>query len=219
VFGERNRSGSKGLSTSTRSVAKFKILCFGELMEVRRGDVCFGLIGHGPTIFIRKSCRINHNGKKVELNLSTICVIKSNDVCLFSEPTFLLEQVDYGLFQKWKDDRMTLDEWTERFGIARSSKDVLTDKDLKASTGLIERAKNFKAPLKSMMTSSDEEIEEMLSMLPPKELYKRVINTPSDLDKLRDITSSFFTRVIQGQSKYQQGLSWNSLFYSQRPLA
>jgi hypothetical protein len=69
------------------------------------------------------------------------------------------------LLQSWKEDKATLAEWMTHFAFASSSKEVLTDADLKASEALQEVAKNFKTPSKSSQKSSDEEIDEMLALL------------------------------------------------------
>jgi hypothetical protein len=45
--------------------------------------------------------------------------------------------------------------------------------------------KNFKTPSKSSQKSSDEEIKEMLALLPMEELYKRKDKSPSDIDKIK----------------------------------
>jgi hypothetical protein len=106
--------------------------------------------------------------------------------------------VDNALFLSWKEDKATLEEWTERFGIASSVKEVLTGEGLKASTELNEKARNLKTPMKSPHHTNEADIKEMLSLVLMEDLYKRMLNNPEDLEKLRDTSSDVFSGVIQG---------------------
>jgi hypothetical protein len=99
---------SKSASSKGGSGAKFKILCIGDLMTTRNGDVSLGVIGYGPTVCIRKNCHKNHLGGKTDLKHNNICVIELNDTSLFSEPTMLREQVQPSLFLEWMSDKATL---------------------------------------------------------------------------------------------------------------
>jgi hypothetical protein len=92
-----------------------------------------------------------------------------NDVSLFCKPILLHEQVDPSLL---REDQATLSEWTKRFGFARSAKEVLTDANLKASEELKEAATSFITSLKSSQKSCDEQIKEMLHLVPTNEDYK-----------------------------------------------
>jgi hypothetical protein len=127
---DKNASANKVLlstKSSGNSGAKFKVLCIGDLMADRNGDVCMGIISYGPMVCIHKNCQKNHLGGKSDLGNNNICVIKIYETSLFSKPTILQEQVKTTLFAKWMLDRATLEEWMECFGVAASSKAVLSE--------------------------------------------------------------------------------------------
>jgi hypothetical protein len=170
-------------------------------MKSRQGDICCGLIGHGPTFCIRKNCKTTHHGGPFDVDHNTICVIKTNDVSLFCEPISSREQVDDALFDTWQDDRVLLDEWTERFAFIRSSREVLTDAELKASEALQEAAKNFKTPAKPTQKANDEEIQKMLELVSTEGLYKRKVKSPSDVEKIKRNDLNFLSEVIQGMEE------------------
>jgi hypothetical protein len=163
--------------------------------------MCFGLIAHGPTFCIKKNCKVAHAGGLFDVKHNTICVIKSNDMSLFCEPISSRDWINETLFQLWKEDKVTLGEWTERFAFAGSLKEVLTDAALKASEDLQEAAKNFKTLSKISQKSSDEEIQEMLALMPTEDLYKRKIVCLADVDKIKTADFTFLSEVIQGMEE------------------
>jgi hypothetical protein len=65
--------------------------------------------------------------------------------------------VDPFLLSTWQEDKATIDDWTERFGIAATAKEGCTDEDLNASAALKEVAKHFKTPFKPSHKSNEEE--------------------------------------------------------------
>jgi hypothetical protein len=77
---------SKMASMKWNPGGRFKIICLQDLLENRQGDICFGLIGHGPTFCIRSKCNITHSGGKINLHSCSICVVKLNKTSLFCEP-------------------------------------------------------------------------------------------------------------------------------------
>jgi hypothetical protein len=87
-------------------------------MMERNGDVCLRVIGYGPTVCIRKNCQKNRLGGKSELSHRNICVVKVNEISSFAEATTLRDQVKQSLLMEWMTEKVTLEEWTERFGIA-----------------------------------------------------------------------------------------------------
>jgi hypothetical protein len=115
-------------------------------------------------VSIQKSCQTNHLGGKSELNQRNICVTKVNDISLFTEPTMLREQDDTALLREWMSDKAAFEEWTERFGSAVSSKEVLSEDALKDLATLKEMARNFKTPLKASQEPTDKEVAEMVSL-------------------------------------------------------
>jgi hypothetical protein len=134
---------SKSASSQGSSGTKFNIVCVGDLVAAQHTDVCLGVIGYGPTVCIRQNCQKNHLGGKSDLSNDNICVMKVNDISLFSEPTILREQVQTSLFTEWMGDKATLEEWAERFEIVASSKEVINEDALKDLADLKEMARNF----------------------------------------------------------------------------
>jgi hypothetical protein len=92
---------------------------------------------------------------------------------LFSEPTLQQEQVEKGLFTELSSDKATLEEWSDRFGIAGASKEALSEDTLKESVVLKEMARNFKTPMKVSEEPTDEEIQEMVSLVETSDFYKK----------------------------------------------
>jgi hypothetical protein len=175
---------------STKSVTltggggtKYRIMSIGDLLESRNKNVCFGLIGHGPTFCIRKDCMTSHIGAKLNLDLNTICVVKINDVSLFCEPTVQLDQVEPKLLSHWLNEKLTIEEWTERFALAGSSKEMLNKEGMKESVALKEVAKNFKSPIKFTQEATDRKFDEMIALVDTDEFYDQKINTAEDVDK------------------------------------
>jgi hypothetical protein len=74
---------------------KFRIVCIDDLLASRGGDVCFGLIGHGPTFCIRKGCKTNHTGSKINIRNNSLCVVKIHDIALFCEPIIERDRVEH----------------------------------------------------------------------------------------------------------------------------
>jgi hypothetical protein len=210
VFAPKPAPGMKVPSSGILG-SKFKIICINDLKTERQGDVCFGLIGHGPTFCIRKNCKTTHTGGTFDVNNNAICVIKMNDISLFCEPTLLSEQVDQTLLETWKSETLTLDEWTEHVGFAKASKDLVTDDKLKASEALKEAANEFKTPLKSTQKASDTEIQEMLALLPTEEIYKRKVTGPSEVEKVKTNDPVFLTKVIQGIEEKLEAATQNTM--------
>jgi hypothetical protein len=66
---------------------------------------------------------------------------------------------------------------------------------------LNEVARNFKTPLKASQKSKEEEIEEMLSMLPTGDLSKRKISSHADMEERKDSDSRFLASVVQGMEE------------------
>jgi hypothetical protein len=64
-------ASTKSVSSSSGSGMKFRMLCIEDLLLARRGNVCFGLIGHGPTFCIRKNCK-TALGSKVLVSKDTL---------------------------------------------------------------------------------------------------------------------------------------------------
>jgi hypothetical protein len=91
-------------------------------------------------------------------------------VSVFSEPTLLQDQVETTLFNKWLQEKATLEEWTERFSIAASSQGALSEDVLKDSASLKEMGCNFKTPLKASQALTDDEIAEMVGLVETTEL-------------------------------------------------
>jgi hypothetical protein len=98
-----------------------------------------------------------------------------NDTSLFCETILLREQVDSLIYASWKKDKATIDNWTERFGIATTPKEGCTDEDIKVSEALKEVARNFKT----------------LALVPTADLYKRREMSPFDTEKLKGLDVLF----------------------------
>jgi hypothetical protein len=94
-------------------------------------------------------------GNKVSLKPNTLCVVKVPDISLFCEPIVQREQVAVGLCAKWMMEKATLKEWTQRFAIANSSNEALSDNLLKETTEFKELVKSFKTPIKSGQKESE----------------------------------------------------------------
>jgi hypothetical protein len=83
----------------------------------------------------------------------------------------------------------------------------LTNNQLKESEALNEIARNYKTPLKTSQKSQEEEIEEMLSILPTHDLYKRKIVSHTDMEEIKDVDSKFLVNVIQGMEEKLEELT------------
>jgi hypothetical protein len=101
VFVRKDLMSSKSVASQRSIGAKFKIVCIEDLMTSSNDDICLGLIGYGPTICSRSNCQKNHLGGKSDIKINNICVVKSNEVSVFSEPTLLQDQVETILFREW----------------------------------------------------------------------------------------------------------------------
>jgi hypothetical protein len=178
------------------SGVKFRIVCIGDLMARRYGDVCFGMIVHGPTFCIRKGCKTTHVGDKVQLGPNMICVIKLHDVSLFYEPTVPKEKVGASLFSEWMNDKVTLEEWSHRFAIAAASSEALDGDMFKETEAFQEMARRFKTPIKSAEKAPEAEVDEMLQFMATENLYKRKITSFAEFEKIKDNDSTFLAKVI-----------------------
>jgi hypothetical protein len=152
--------------------AKYRMFCVPTNQEELE-ELCFGLIGQGAKFCIKTNCTSHHSGKKASISAGSLFVWRSNEAA-FVEPTAPRNMLDIELLSNWRGERLTLDEWSNRFSIIRNTNTVATEKTFEVAEMFANNAKTFKTPLKSPTDTS--RLNTMLSDVLKVKVYKRKIN-------------------------------------------
>jgi hypothetical protein len=168
---------SKKISSSVGSPSlKYRLFCL-PATEKDLNKLCLGLIGQGSKFCIKKECTTFHNGKGANVSLGSLHVMRTND-SLFVEPSAPSNMLDTQLLQTWMQERLTLEEWSERFSIIPNTTTVASNKTFDVAADFAKTARFFKSPLKTPADTL--KLDTLLNNVFKVKIYKRKIDDVSD---------------------------------------
>ena len=140
------------------SKPKFRMFCAPtDLSELRK--FCFGCIGSGSTMCLRKNCTVNHEGPKIAVVPGDAFIKKSKFVA-FAAPSANLMLLDDSIIDSWMSTAEPLDEWSSRLDLVKSKQraqenQVITYQDLKEEIDFKKRAKSAQSARKRKFDNAD----------------------------------------------------------------